>query len=88
MLGRPKWTVSVTHIPSGIVVTRDSNHYRSQHLAKEEAIKYLKSRLAYTYKGSEWNKAPFTQEDIKWTYLFPDDVTYPRNASDYRREVE
>ena len=78
--GNPKWTVSVTHIPSGITVTRDSNHYRNQHLAKMAAIKYLKSKLAYAYKG-------ITQEDIKWTYLFPDDVTHPRDVSEYKREV-
>lgn len=81
MNGSPKWTVSVTHIPSGIIVTRDSNHYRNQHLAKDAAIKYLKSKLAYAYKG-------IPQEDIKYSYLFPDDVTHPRDASDYRGEVE
>jgi protein subunit release factor B len=80
MSGSPRWTVSVTHIPSGITVTRDSNHYRNQHLAKEAAIKYLKSKLAYVYKG-------IAQEDIKYSYLFPDDVQWPRDASDYRREV-
>lgn len=77
----PRWTVSVTHIPSDITVTRDSNHYRHQHLAKEAAIKYLKSKLAYAYKD-------IPQEDIRYSYLFPDDVTYPRDASDYRRELE
>lgn len=64
-----------------------SHHYRNQHLAKEAAIKYLKSKLAYAYKG-EQGKALFSQEDIKYSYLFPDDVTHPRDASEYRREVE
>lgn len=81
MNGSPRWTVSVTHIPSDITVTRDSNHYRHQHLAKEAAIKYLKSKLAYAYKD-------IPQEDIKYSYLFPDDVTYPRDASDYRGRLE
>lgn len=77
----PRWTVLVTHTPSGVTVTRDSDHYRNQHLAKDAAIKYLKSKLAYAYKN-------IPQEDIKYSYLFPDDVTYPRDASDYRRELE
>ena len=77
MNGSPRWSVSVTHIPSGITVTRGSNHYRYQHLAKDAAIKYLKSKLAYAYKG-------IPQEDIKYSYLFPDEVTHPRDASDYR----
>lgn len=81
MLGRPNWIVSVTHIPSGIVVTRDSNHYRNQHLAKEEAIKYLKSKLAYAYKC-------IPQEDFSFNYDIPDDDMYPRDPKQYRREVE
>lgn len=77
----PRWSISVTHIPSGITVTRDSNHYRNQHLAKDAAIKYLKSKLAYAYKG-------ITQEDIKYNYLFPDDVMHPEDPKEFRREVE
>lgn len=80
MNGSPRWSVSVTHIPSGITVTRDSNHYRNQHQAKDAAIKYLKSKLAYAYKG-------IPQEDIKYSYLFPEDDLYPRDASEFRREV-
>lgn len=79
--GSPRWTVSVTHIPSGITVSRDSNHYRNQHLAKDAAIKYLKSKLAYAYKG-------IPPEDIKYSYLFPDEVTYPRDPKEYSRGVE
>lgn len=80
MLNKPKWTVSVTHIPSGITVVRDSNHYRNQHLAKDAAIKYLKSKLAYAYK-----KPDIT--DFKYSYMIPDEDLYPRDPKDYRREV-
>ncbi len=81
MNGSPRWTVSVTHTPSDITVTRDSNHYRHQHLAKEAAIKYLKSKLAYAYKD-------IPQEDIRYSYLLPDDDLYPRDLKEFRREVE
>ena len=79
--GSPRWTVSVTHTPSGITVTRDSNHYRYQHQAKDVALRYLKSKLAYAYKG-------IPQEDIKYSYLFPEDVMHPRDPKEFRREVE
>ena len=78
--GSPKWTVSVTHPPSGITVTRDSNHYRYQHQAKDAAIKYLKSKLAYAYKG-------IPQEDIKYIYVFPDEVMHPEDPKEFRGEV-
>ena len=81
MNGSPRWIVSVTHIPSGITVTRDSNHYRNQHLAKEAAIKYLKSKL-YMY-GQELN-----DNDVKYSYMLPDDNLYPRYPKDYRRATE
>ena len=45
----PRWTLVFTHIPSGIVATRTSDHFRNQHLAKESAIKYIKSKLAHIY---------------------------------------
>ncbi len=76
---QPKWQVSVTHIPSGTTVIRDSNHYRSQHTAKEAAIRYLKSKIAYAYKQ------PDTQ-DFKYTYTVPDDNMYPRDLKDYRED--
>lgn len=79
--GSPRWTVSVTHIPSGITITRDSNHYRYQHLAKDAAIKYLKSKLAYAYKG-------IPLEDIKYSYMLPDDNLYPRDPKEFRRAIE
>lgn len=85
--GSPRWTVLVTHNPSGITVTRDSNHYRYQYQAKDAAIKYLKSKLAYAYKGV-WDNTPLPQEDIKYSYLFPEDVTHPRDPKEFRREVE
>ena len=79
MNGSPKWTISVTHIPSGITVTRDSNHYRNQHLAKEAAIKYLKSKLVYAYKKPKI-------DDFKYSYDLPEDDMYPRDPKEYRIE--
>lgn len=82
MLNAPKWTLKVAHIPSGIVVVRDSRYFRNQHLARESAIKYLKSKLAYTYKSLQ-------QEDFNFSYVVPeDDNPYPRNLKEYREEIE
>ena len=40
-----RFAIRVTHIPSGISATRDSQHFRTQDAAFKSAIKYLKSRI-------------------------------------------
>lgn len=42
---QPRWSVKITHIPTGIEVVRTSWQFRNQHLARESAMKYLRSRL-------------------------------------------
>lgn len=53
---RPRWEITVTHTPTGIVATRTSDQFRHQHMARDAAIKYLKSLL---YIDS------FKEEDLK-----------------------
>lgn len=43
--GGPRWAVKITHVPTGIEVVRDSNHFRNQHLTRQSAIRYLRSML-------------------------------------------
>lgn len=42
---KPRWTLRVVHTPTGITVLRSSNIFRSQHHARDSAIRYLRSRL-------------------------------------------
>lgn len=46
---RIKWAVRVTHTPTGISAERTSEFFRSQHLAKESAMRYVKSKLYFLY---------------------------------------
>ncbi len=41
----PRWSVKITHHPTGIEVVRTSDHFRNHHLAREAAMKYLRARL-------------------------------------------
>lgn len=70
------WAIKITHIPTGIIVIRDSTHFRSQHEAHEAALKYLKSKLLSL-------SLPYTSVDV--TYNLPDDVTHPNDLSDYKK---
>lgn len=74
----PRWHLTLTHTPSGIVVTRDSNHFRNQHLALDSAMRYLKSRISYTN---------IVAGDVKFEYDLPDDDTYPRELRNYKQNM-
>ena len=78
MLINPRWSLRVTHTPSGIVVIRDSNHFRNQHLARDAAIQYLKSRLHYTN---------IVVEDVKFEYNLPDNYLCPVELGDYKQKM-
>lgn len=41
----PRWSIKVTHTPTGIAVTRTSEHFRNQHQARDSAVKYIKAKL-------------------------------------------
>lgn len=58
MMRGPKWTVVVTHLPTGIEVVRTSDHFRQQHTARDAAMKYLRSKL---WSLGLWLK----EEDLK-----------------------
>lgn len=49
----PRWCIVITHIPTGITVTRTSQFFRNQHLARDSALRYLKSRLYLLEPKSE-----------------------------------
>ena len=43
--GTPRWSLKLTHEPTGIYAEVDSNHFRTQQEAKAAGIKLLKSKL-------------------------------------------
>jgi protein subunit release factor A len=61
----PRWVIKVVHVPTGIEVIRTSNHFRSMWEARNAAIKYLKSQLAFRYGN-------FNLEDVKVENYAPD----------------
>ena len=73
----PLWSLKLTHIPTGIEVIRTSDHFRNQHLARDSAMKYLKSRLHWLGKEVE-------EGQVVTVYERPDDMTYPRELDEYR----
>lgn len=77
-LNRPRWTVVVTHLPTGIEVVRDSNHFRNQHMARDSAMRYLKSRLYAA--GMDCGNI---DREVSATEL-PDDDPWPRDLGDFR----
>lgn len=45
MLNQPRFTIRLTHVPSGITATRDAFHFRTERAAYNSAMKYIKSRI-------------------------------------------
>lgn len=74
----PRWTVVITHLPTGIEVVRDSNHFRSQHMARDSAMRYLKSRLYAA--GMDYGNI---DREVSATEL-PDDNPFPKDLNEFR----
>ena len=45
MLNKPRFTIRLTHVQSGITATRDAFHFRTERAAYSSAMKYIKSRI-------------------------------------------
>lgn len=45
MIGLLKFEVRVTHKPTGISASRDSNFHKTQRAAYDSAVKYIRSRI-------------------------------------------
>lgn len=56
----PRFSVTVTHLPTGLKVTRNAGHHRTERAAYESAIRYLKNLVAIDKLGQE---AEFRLED-------------------------
>ena len=78
----PKWTLRVTHIPTGIIVDRSSEFFRNQHLARESALKYLKSRL---YMLNHQDDIDSQTVNVQLVYDLPDDNLYPQDLKPFQK---
>lgn len=45
MIRSHDWAVRITHKPTGITATRTQQFFRNQHLARESAMRYIRSRI-------------------------------------------
>ncbi len=78
MTRAPNWAVKITHLPTGIEVVRDANHFRHQHMARDSAMRYLKSRLYAA--GMDCGNIG---QEVSVTEL-PDDNPCPHDLGEFR----
>lgn len=76
----PRWAIKFTHEPTGISCVRSSNYFRNQHLARESALRYIKS-IAYMLELEEISIEKVVE------YELPDEVYWPNDPSEFRREL-
>ena len=79
MTGTPRWSLKLTHEPTGIYVEVDSNHFRTQQEAKAAGIKLLKSKL-YAKHLLE------TEDWILTSYMLPDNIYWPEDLQEYKEK--
>ncbi len=74
-----RWAIRFTHLPTGESVVLDSNHFRSQHKAREAAIKLIRSRL--------YAKRIATPAREIAAYDLPNNDQFPNDLTEYRCDV-
>ena len=75
--GTPRWSLKLTHEPTGIYAEVDSNHFRTQQEAKAAGIKLLKSKL-YAKHLRE------VGDEILTSYILPDNICWPEDLQEYK----
>ena len=78
----PKWSMRLTHEPTGLFVEVNSNHFRTQQKAKEAGLKLLKSKIKALTTPLHGN----LNEDMLISYALPDDIYWPENLQDYKEK--
>lgn len=74
----PRWTIVVTHNPTGITATRTSEHFRNHHQARASAVKYIKARLY------QMNYTGYPDREISVTDIPDDENPYQNDLNKYR----
>ena len=77
--GTPRWSLKLTHEPTGVYVEVDSNHFRTQQEAKAAGIKLLKSKL---YAKHLWEVG----DEILTSYILPDNIYWPEDLQEYKEK--
>ena len=77
--GTPRWSLKLTHEPTGIYVEVNSDHFRTQQEAKAAGIKLLKSKL-YAKHLLE------AEDEILTSYILPDNVYCPEDLQKYKEK--
>lgn len=72
-----KQVVRITHLPTGIVVTVDSNYSNRTHEQRQMALQLLRSKLFLLKNTPEANTI---------SYSFADDEPYPDDPSDFKND--
>ena len=79
--GTPRWTLKLTHEPTGLSVEVNSNHFRTQQEAKAVGLKLLKSRL-YAQNLLE------VGDEILTSYILPDNTYWPEDLQNYKEQTK
>ena len=77
--GTPRWSLKLTHEPTGIYVEVNSNLFRTQQEAKAAGIKLLKSKL-YAQHLLE------VGDEILTSYILPDNIYWPEDLQEYKEK--
>lgn len=73
-----EWEVVVTHLPTGLSASRTGRHFRNHHLARDSAMRYLRSRLY-----AMGLQAENIDREVSVTDL-PGDTTCPNDLGEFR----
>lgn len=76
-----RWSIKITHEPTGESVRLDSSNHRNPWIAKDIAWKMLQGRLYAEQNGMGRNK------ELVRNYLILEDVPYPDRLEDHERRL-
>lgn len=78
--GTPRWSLKLTHEPTGIYVEVNSNNFRTQQQAKEAGLKLLKARINFMMSANDQGG-----DILVSSYALPDEVFWPDNLQNYKQ---
>ena len=79
--GTPRWSLKLTHEPTGLSVDVNSNYFKTQQEAKAAGLKLLKSRL-YAQNLLE------VGDEILASYILPNNTYWPEDLQNYKEQTK